>query len=207
MSWNISRAQGYVPEPVSLLVRLWVEIRKYSLFEEGDPCQPPCEAVSWNACKVAYGMAEAASASLWGCELKCLKVNLSYLVSNVSLLVRLWVEMLNQSSTSPPVIVSLLVRLWVEILISFLLFRKWFVSLLVRLWVEISSHTPNNRILSCQPPCEAVSWNIQYSNKIPVFILSASLWGCELKCNKKAYSDMRKGQPPCEAVSWNTISR
>ena len=32
--------------------------------------QPLREAVSWNVAKAAYGMAETASASSWGCELK-----------------------------------------------------------------------------------------------------------------------------------------
>ena len=56
---------------VSLLVRLWVEIRWAGIPETSDVCQPPCEAVSWNSNSE----------------------NLSCNMFIVSLLVRLWVEM------------------------------------------------------------------------------------------------------------------
>ena len=57
------------------------------------------------------------------------------------------------------------------------------VSLLVRLWVEITSQQPFFSYAFCQPPREAVSWNV-YS-----FCIDTS----------------QQRQPPREAVSWNFI--
>ena len=101
--------------PVSLLVRLWVEIHQRSGSGKAQQGQPPCEAVSWNALLPVAVM----------------------LHRIVSLLVRLWVEMLHIIVSISFCFVSLLVRLWVEISLGFL-FRVYIsVSLLVRLWVEI----------------------------------------------------------------------
>ena len=55
--------------------------------------------------------------------------------------------------------VSLLVRLWVEILILEVLSTMLDVSLLVRLWVEIWLSENRYPHIHSQPPCEAVSWN------------------------------------------------
>ena len=143
----------------------------------------------------------------------------------VSLLVRLWVEILYKKRWFTGCMVSLLVRLWVEMRGAYtnvltdsvsLLVRLWVemqkaglnpvlsaVSLLVRLWVEISNVWGKNSLRGRQPPCEAVSWNLlccvifndrntvsllvrlwveMWSGRsnLPL-ILSASLWGCELK--------------------------
>ena len=125
---------------------------------------------------------------------------------NVSLLVRLWVEILLPTALKsavrrqPPCeavswniwfwlcccssTVSLLVRLWVEIIFCHHYTMLRFVSLLVRLWVEICNLTTIIWNIICQPPCEAVSWNVIAS------FLTAS----------------KEGQPPCEAVSWNSFS-
>ena len=103
--------------PVSLLVRLWVEIHQRSGSGKAQQGQPPCEAVSWNimACACFVGdrvsllvrlwvemhccrwpwCCTGSSASLWGCELKCLFSCHCYYLRAVSLLVRLWVEMCN----------------------------------------------------------------------------------------------------------------
>ena len=127
----------------------------YSVTGRG---QPPCEAVSWNASKLPWQLAPF-----------------------VSLLVRLWVEMLSrrQMNGSRPSAslwgcelkfscwllllirhtVSLLVRLWVEISLCPLASRIRSVSLLVRLWVEMQALLEGNYRAVCQPPCEAVSWN------------------------------------------------
>ena len=142
---------------VSLLVRLWVEMFDY-----------------WNI----------------------------FRLRKVSLLVRLWVEILLPTALKsavrrqPPCeavswniwfwvcccssTVSLLVRLWVEIIFCHHYTMLRFVSLLVRLWVEICNLTTIIWNIICQPPCEAVSWNVIAS------FLTAS----------------KEGQPPCEAVSW-----
>ena len=94
----------------------------------------------------------------------------------------------------------------------------------MRLWVEINHLFHLLELLSCQPPCEAVSWNIDCINRqptvfvsllvrlwveifqkvrLPFHIRSASLWGCELKCWLLRNCRILSGQPPCEAVSWN----
>ena len=144
-------------------------------------CQPPCEAVSWNS---SY----------------CFPTQRT---SHVSLLVRLWVEILRGATKMELDKVSLLVRLWVEIIwkkryerlmksaslwgceLKYHPFRVYmgrlYVSLLVRLWVEINIHTTLERLPLCQPPCEAVSWNNDSETNVYT-----------LDC-----------QPPCEAVSWN----
>ena len=105
----------------------------------------------------------------------------------VSLLVRLWVEMLRkivreetagsaslwgcelkyaaEKSGGVEDLVSLLVRLWVEIALPASWETICRVSLLVRLWVEMT------RSYSQHTSCS-----------------SASLWGCELKCGTLANS-------------------
>ena len=81
------------------------------------------------------------------------------------------------------------------------------VSLLVRLWVEIRPCGCGRMPQRCQPPCEAVSWNVLYHSVISQSRLSASLWGCELKSQTLELSTVRSGcQPPCEAVSWNILN-
>ena len=145
------------------------------------------------------------SASLWGCELKykiyyptefwygqppCEAVSWNDCINNitsiscVSLLVRLWVEMHGVHSQKRRLTVSLLVRLWVEIHTKSYMEALQFVSLLVRLWVEISV-SPKHHFHS----------------------MSASLWGCELKCKKVGIKMAEISQPPCEAVSWNNNVR
>ena len=128
----------------------------YSVTGRG---QPPCEAVSWNASKLPWQLAPF-----------------------VSLLVRLWVEMLSrrQMNGSRPS-----ASLWgcelkyhpYEFFVSFRI-----VSLLVRLWVEMLQCLSIFRGSDRQPPCEAVSWNAHISTSYARIPLSASLWGCELKC-------------------------
>ena len=96
VSWNMSSLEFNMIGVVSLLVRLWVEMYKRNNY-----------------------FALCMSASLWGCELKCLRGN----------------------DLVTPVSVSLLVRLWVEMSRSYSYFLNSFVSLLVRLWVEIIDHS------------------------------------------------------------------
>ena len=101
------------------------------------------------------------------------------------------------------------------------------VSLLVRLWIEISFHSCNQqKILSAslwgcelkchncrlllwvnfvQPPCEAVNWKMSAESLI-LFPSSVSLlvrlW-IEMEHYDYVISE-KPGQPPCEAVNWNT---
>ena len=230
---------------VSLLVRLWVEMTSPTLRKNGDTRQPPCEAVSWNSlpvCKDAGAGRQppceavswngtvwswreipdvsllvrlwveilkmennktlSLSASLWGCELKY------YFVGHLQSLYRqppceavswnnitLWIlpqwqrqppcEAVSWNNNIinnflPPTCVSLLVRLWVEIDWDSRKSPHIAVSLLVRLWVEI----------------DPVSFQ-------DLGTTSASLWGCELKCQYLGVSTPDARQPPCEAVSWN----
>ena len=66
-------------------------------------------------------------------------------------------------------------------------------------------HVGDILVTNSQPPCEAVSWNINWRYIMSINLGSASLWGCELKYNIQICScNIRYSQPPCEAVSWNT---
>ena len=210
--------------------------------------QPPCEAVSWNFNQTITATGRIRSASLWGCELKCSRSRLHILhysqppceavswnpflglnltSAEVSLLVRLWVEMHMPLIHSSCNLVSLLVRLWVE-MIPLLshgrsgksaslwgceLKLSWAVkkglvetvSLLVRLWVEICRIHWRNRSDHRQPPCEAVSWNIITRQVRKIFLVSllVRLWVEMWHSRLPVLQEIR--QPPCEAVSWNLL--
>ena len=152
---------GFRCEAVSLLVRLWVEMIFAKTARLTDCSQPPCEAVSWNSQGRVYSKSASLSASLWGCELKC-PVMASNCLSNGS--ASLWGCELKYISFN----ISSNVH---------------YVSLLVRLWVEMCWCLCTIPTQGCQPPCEAVSWNIQ----------GGKSWQKE------------RSQPPCEAVSWNSV--
>ena len=100
---------------------------------------------------------------------------------DVSLFVRLWVEIIASPKENVALPVSLFVRLWVEISGQFQIFSNWLVSLFVRLWVEIINVLDKIKKEICQPLREAVSWNLL---NIPISCLETS-------------------QPLREAVSWN----
>ena len=121
--------------------------------------------------------------------------------------------------------VSLLVRLWVEIVATFYLWQK---ERSASLWgCELKCFPdPPGQSEYCQPPCEAVSWNVDFffltlhcfcqppceavswnatASYISMHLLtSASLWGCELKYRESRPCSVKWCQPPCEAVSWNS---
>ena len=106
VSWNeYTDHKANIVEVVSLLVRLWVEIHQVNCQGVMGSGQPPCEAVSWNNICTEHST--------------CICV---------SLFVRLWVEMcvaLELPLLSP---VSLLERLWVEIACisaGYLLVKLW----------------------------------------------------------------------------------
>ena len=168
------------------------------------------------------------SASLWGCELKCLETSLTTCAFRqppceaVS-----WNAV--QAADERQQTVSLLVRLWVEIFLLTAVANQayrqppceavsWNIALSVSKQDQIS-----------QPPCEAVSWNVAVSFHFSRIWSSASLWGCELKCTYinvictdsvvsllvRLWVEMQallEGnyravcQPPCEAVSWNKVA-
>ena len=122
------------------------------------PCQPPREAVSWNTITnlqqrdiYCQPPREAVSWNILGITL----------VRNTE--------------------VSLLVRLWVEISFCNAIFSWSRVSLLVRLWVEISS--PLTLALPMQSSASSWGCELKCQHLIPCHcqLLSASSWGCELK--------------------------
>ena len=165
------------------------------------------------------------SASLWGCELKCAWCIFRTIRCIVSLLVRLWVEIIllvcfypNKTSQPPCEAVS-----WNAICTKHLLLYlrqppceavSW--NLETKLTKTLQRSQPPceavswNYIISlfvstlqCQPPCEAVSWNVLFSVNKKRNTKSASLWGCELKYIRCRTKSIDCRQPPCEAVSWN----
>ena len=143
-------------------------------------CQPPCEAVSWNVVTIIgfpdrYRQPPCEAVSWNILQSGC------FPLMDVSLLVRLWVEMLKLMLIRKLKNVSLLVRLWVEM--GEVRMQDWFgfVSLLVRLWVEMVRNAVAYSQSNSQPPCEAVSWNMQIMKMM----------------------HLKRCQPPCEAVSWN----
>ena len=166
--------------PVSLLVRLWVEIffhhltcchysrqppceavswnAKYGTVGTRGKCQPPCEAVSWNSILAIAFLTLQSQPPCEAVSWNDIQGSLSDRPC-VSLLVRLWVEILIRFCERSFAGVSLLVRLWVEMSGRSGRDDQKIVSLLVRLWVEILS---GRIVISSeigQPPCEAVSWN------------------------------------------------
>ena len=98
------------------------------------------------------------SASLWGCELKWWKfLNSLMLIRQPPCEAVSWnTEHLTYPTRNA---VSLLVRLWVEMIFAWYKADLSVVSLLVRLWVEITQATVMYGAQDSQPPCEAVSWN------------------------------------------------
>ena len=163
---------------------------------------------------------------------------------------RLWVEISLSLLRLQSVNVSLLVRLWVEIVPARLCWSHWKSA---SLWGCELKYVKNltTRVMPGQPPCEAVSWNFLlkkgswqtaqvsllvrlwveitlmkhkktetgsaslwgcelkcFRNRyLTTSVLSASLWGCELKCKKKVVYRLIGRQPPCEAVSWNATQQ
>ena len=210
---------------VSLLVRLWVEILLILSKYDGQlsaslwGCELkwtahhsegyPLKSASLWGCELKYetiadSFVQELSASLWGCELKCTEIGIPSARSDVSLLVRLWVEMFWTVCYLQHHSVSLLVRLWVEITVDYLSPLSAVVSLLVRLWVEIIWKKRYERLMK-----SASLWGceLKYIIWFPWRSLerSASLWGCELKCRIDSITIYTRSQPPCEAVSWNII--
>ena len=170
------------PSIVSLLVRLWVEMKAY-----GYSNIPKRSASLWG-CELKWyeGRADervtSTSASLWGCELKCRwcghctvrrrSASLWGCELKSCVCVCVCVCVCGQ----PPCEAVSWNTNFHELNLDWLL-----VSLLVRLWVEIVKISSVRVLGLSQPPCEAVSWN-----------------GSCGYINSWRYS-----QPPCEAVSWN----
>ena len=164
-------------------MRLWVEISIHQFIAYAISRQPPCEAVSWNVLSDCVLLLLLSSASLWGCELKCVCVSSSECFFQSASLWGCELKCTVRSGAENCLIVSLLVRLWVEIYCDKETGSVALVSLLVRLWVEMWIICYWLMRTTCQPPCEAVSWNTSQATQSSLVLLSASLWGCELKYN------------------------
>ena len=100
---------------------------------------------------------------------------------NVSLLVRLWVEIFGGSGSTLMAAVSLLVRLWVEI---------------PKPWVGLKPYPR-------QPPCEAVSWNDKRLSERLRFLRQPPCEAVSWNIYFRHLLSLLSSQPPCEAVSWN----
>ena len=144
--------------------------------------QPLREAVSWNIILIPVITMSSLSASSWGCELKYYGFEDFVRFRNVSLFVRLWVEIIPPMMPPVPVIVSLFVRLWVEM-------TGW--------WMD------------CRQMKSASSWGceLKYMAAKANLIMSksASSWGCELKYRRNGNIERSWRQPLREAVSWNVL--
>ena len=147
-------------------------------------CQPLREAVSWNILITSHllgvyrqPLREAVSWNMWYTEQRPTR-------NDVSLFVRLWVEIRQLLPYLEELTVSLFVRLWVEMTIATASSFVIPVSLFVRLWVEIIRSLESGQKRQSQPLREAVSWNT---------------------LAKKSLRDI-VCQPLREAVSWNTDS-
>ena len=125
----------------------------------------------------------------------------------VSLLVRLWVEIKHMTTSYWDAVSA---SLWGCELKYWFQFRLYITYTSASLWGCELKCTPDVSILVSisQPPCEAVSWNTTMSDKVNEFAVSllvrlwveikvigrkdismasASLWGCELKLQGGAY--------------------
>ena len=185
VSWNgYDDNVYYAGRPSASLWGCELKYDSYARFDR-DGSQPPCEAVSWN---LDWVLALLPHSRQPPCEAVSWNIasHTSSVLRNVSLLVRLWVEIEVKQEQ----------QIQLE------------VSLLVRLWVEIAKFTKNNSVKKSQPPCEAVSWNMflytifnsctgqppceavswnkDYDDFYDRCKGSASLWGCELKCKLPA---------------------
>ena len=141
---------------VSLFVRLWVEIWKQNSMSQLPTCQPLREAVSWNTQQIHGNMKK-----------------------EVSLFVRLWVE-ISPTHWYPEHYRSSASSWGCELKYDL---REdcvdgESVSLFVRLWVEIFETLHSPTVHPGQPLREAVSWNIEIGSIQNSFLVSlfVRLW-------------------------------
>ena len=154
---------------------------KWNYIETGQPLR---EAVSWNTC--------------WSMWMTCR--NSQPLREAVS-----WNVIFGVRNTGTQV--SLFVRLWVEISSLAPVFLMERVSLFVRLWVEIATVLLDVLSGICQPLREAVSWNISLPTPTSAHAVSlfVRLW---VEIYKDYQMDeLSSCQPLREAVSWNVLKR
>ena len=181
VNWNLTSTSFPVfSDPVSLLVRLWIEI--------------------WSGLDRRWW---TRSASLWGCELKYQQYGRNTKMHLVSLLVRLWIEIFTYNSSIRYIFVSLLVRLWIEIQDSFAASDggKGQPPCEAVNWNNSADEKGNEYYR--QPPCEAVNWNV---GKVSATFTAVCQPPCEAvnwNSHSSTYTNHDSRQPPCEAVNWN----
>ena len=165
--------------------------------------QPLREAVSWNVYLIIIVHCSDSSASSWGCELKLtgkivfvktqegqpLREAVSWNTPADVMIVDYDSQPLREAVSWNNFVaaahilsqVSLFVRLWVEIKLFLRHILLLTVSLFVRLWVEMCEVLPLAHSCKRQPLREAVSWNVASASFSALSAASASSWGCELK--------------------------
>ena len=147
-------------------MRLWVEIVESNNYEGKLVRQPLYEAVSWNNHNRIPSPVLHPSASLWGCELKCLLGQCRDYARPVSLFMRLWVEMIKSCicemcDASQPLYEAVSWNIagyrtycddWSQplyeavswnVVTCTITMQAQFVSLFMRLWVEIRHYLDN----------------------------------------------------------------
>ena len=92
----------YLRNPVSLFVRLWVEMLWYRRSLSSEPCQPLREAVSWNANNVLSVIYQCSQPLREAVSWNASKPISLSAPANVSLFVRLWVEIIMYFQTFIP---------------------------------------------------------------------------------------------------------
>ena len=225
VSWNI--VYFLIPYPPVSSASSWGCELKWLYLSQNLMlyCQPLREAVSWNvpvAAKANGGIGQPLREAVsWN-----VMIVSDRLLINVSLFVRLWVEINFPFRIYGELQVSLFVRLWVEISTVNSQLQQFVVSLFVRLWVEITA-------INGTAPTTDVSLFVRLWVEMCSVaqhhgaVVSASSWGCELKYTRRLYSARSVwvslfvrlwveilrfryvqmchfGQPLREAVSWNT---
>ena len=149
-------------------------------FVSACSCQPLREAVSWNTVLSLALEVVSSSASSWGCELKYTIVNELWRWCDVSLFVRLWVEIFLALKTYASLLSASSwgceLKCYLPVIIT--------INVCQPLREAVSWNNNGLLITACagrQPLREAVSWN-KIGLEIPgKLVPSASSWGCELK--------------------------
>ena len=129
-------------------------------------------------------LAKGRSSSLWGCELK--HRNMVFLIGSGGSSSLWGCELKRETCTIDDY------SFWSSSLWGCELKRRWNrtswwcggVILLVRMWVETAVAPFLAHTMYCHPPCEDVSWNLNWSDR-----------RSRVQCH-----------PPCEDVSWNCVN-
>ena len=88
--------------------------------------------------------------------MKSLSVLKKIAEKEVTLRVRVWIEMDMEAVQGTQNPVTLRVRVWIEIYFGLYQFLSVDVTLRVRVWIEIFCSSSSARNSACHPPCEGV---------------------------------------------------